>query len=225
MINLTLALQINMHSIRQHAIVSAANNRSSNANCPSSAIIFNSNYALAPITILTDHLTTAELQKLDEKLSKINFIQSDSNISNLIYNITHSNDDHRPQLQQCHGRIKYIFKSKLATKSIEEIFKGFASCTDYLCGFVLLEMENRRPNRVPLNIDDIKTMQTVSNRKAIKKMDRIYCVSTPFGNRSFFGTIYRGRIANIVGQQGCLLVGSMPLVSGCEGAGIYAENE
>lgn len=59
----------------------------------------------------------------------------------------------------------------------------------------------------------------------VRKMEYIESVSTPFGNECFLNTINVGRIANIFGNNKCLMVASMPLVNGCEGGAIYNRNQ
>lgn len=55
----------------------------------------------------------------------------------------------------------------------------------------------------------------------VKKMENLESFSTPFGNECFLNTINVGKVANIFGDNNCLLVASMPLVFGCEGGAIY----
>lgn len=55
----------------------------------------------------------------------------------------------------------------------------------------------------------------------VKKMENLESISTPFGNECFLNTINSGKVANIFGDNNCLLVASMPLVFGCEGGAIY----
>lgn len=59
------------------------------------------------------------------------------------------------------------------------------------------------------------------NSKSIQKLENIKSISTPFGNECFLNTVNVGCIANIFGDNKCLLVASMPLVNGCEGGGVY----
>lgn len=56
---------------------------------------------------------------------------------------------------------------------------------------------------------------------SVKKMENLESISTPFGNECFLNTINVGKVANIFGDNHCLLVASMPLVFGCEGGAIY----
>lgn len=55
----------------------------------------------------------------------------------------------------------------------------------------------------------------------IRKLENLESISTPFGNECFLNTINVGKVANIFGDNNCLLVASMPLVFGCEGGAIY----
>lgn len=56
---------------------------------------------------------------------------------------------------------------------------------------------------------------------SIRKLENLESISTPFGNECFINTINVGKVANIFGDNNCLLVASMPLVFGCEGGAIY----
>lgn len=55
----------------------------------------------------------------------------------------------------------------------------------------------------------------------VRKLENVVSVSTPFGNECFLNTINTGRIANVFGDNKCLMVASMPLVNGCEGGAVY----
>lgn len=55
----------------------------------------------------------------------------------------------------------------------------------------------------------------------VRKLENLESISTPFGNECFLNTINVGKVANIFGDNNCLLVASMPLVFGCEGGAIY----
>lgn len=59
----------------------------------------------------------------------------------------------------------------------------------------------------------------------IRKLENIESISTPFGNECFLNTINVGRIANIFGDNKCLMVASMPLVNGCEGGAVYSKDK
>lgn len=59
----------------------------------------------------------------------------------------------------------------------------------------------------------------------VRKMEYIEAISTPFGNECFLNTINVGRIANIFGNNKCLMVASMPLVNGCEGGAVYNRSQ
>lgn len=59
----------------------------------------------------------------------------------------------------------------------------------------------------------------------VRKLEDIVSISTPFGNECFLNTINAGKIANIFGDNKCLIVASMPLVNGCEGGAVYNSNK
>lgn len=59
----------------------------------------------------------------------------------------------------------------------------------------------------------------------VKKLENLESISTPFGNECFLNTINVGKVANIFGDNNCLLVASMPLVFGCEGGAIYSSTK
>lgn len=63
--------------------------------------------------------------------------------------------------------------------------------------------------------------ENVIRMNSVNKLECIESVTTPFGNECFLNTINVGRIANIFGDNKCLMVASMPLVNGCEGGAVY----
>lgn len=65
----------------------------------------------------------------------------------------------------------------------------------------------------------------VLRMNSIRKLENIESISTPFGNECFLNTINVGRIANVFGDNKCLMVASMPLVNGCEGGAVYNKQQ
>lgn len=74
--------------------------------------------------------------------------------------------------------------------------------------------------------DELQQQHTdVLRMNSVRKLDDIESISTPFGNECFLNTINVGRIANIFGDNKCLMVASMPLVNGCEGGAVYNKHQ
>lgn len=79
------------------------------------------------------------------------------------------------------------------------------------------EHRTKSPQRSTQKIEDLGILRL----NMVKKMENLESISTPFGNECFLNTINAGKVANIFGDNNCLLVASMPLVFGCEGGAIY----
>lgn len=71
------------------------------------------------------------------------------------------------------------------------------------------------------DLDHTVSSENVLRMNNVKKLECIESVTTPFGNECFLNTINVGKIANIFGDNKCLMVASMPLVNGCEGGAVY----
>lgn len=140
-----------------------------------------------------------------------------------------------------------IFKCRNIWNSFNDILRNFvvrATKNDsnnsrklLLSSFLILrlklcEEEVNNENETPLAIFKEIAKMTIRNERPqhhidvfrmnpIRKLENIESVSTPFGNECFLNTINVGRIANIFGDNKCLMVASMPLVNGCEGGAVY----
>lgn len=75
------------------------------------------------------------------------------------------------------------------------------------------------------NGDPSSTAMNTFNVNHVKKLEQIESFTTPFGNECFLNTINIGKIANIFGDNKCLMVASMPLVNGCEGGAVYNKEQ
>lgn len=204
-----------------------------------SAIILDQNHILAPGSILYDSLKNdREIRKIIQSsllIYKIIDVSADSNVRPL--KLTRFNVIIRNQklLEKFDARILYIFNSNSVSDSINMVMNGFKLIDSQilpendkhedfdilqllLSSFVILKLQNI--NSFSLICEKKLHKKLISHEK-LSKLDKITCISTPFGNESFFGTINEGTISNIIGQNNCLIVASIPLVFGCEGAPLY----
>lgn len=110
-----------------------------------------------------------------------------------------------------------------------------------LSSFVILRLKQKHDepgnvNSVPLRVfseivkclsdgDDASTAVGAFSLNNVSKLEQIESVTTPFGNECFLNTINVGKIANIFGDNKCLMVASMPLVNGCEGGAVYNKKQ
>lgn len=99
-----------------------------------------------------------------------------------------------------------------------------ASEEPYLPSDILFNIMND-DNDIDSNAKTRSTQSTedigILRLSTVRKMENLESFSTPFGNECFLNTINVGKVANIFGDNNCLLVASMPLVFGCEGGAIY----
>lgn len=225
-----------MDEILKHGIVyptSETTNRKS-------AIILDQNHILAPGSILYDSLKNDRaIWKIVQsrlKIYKIIDVSADLNIKTLKktrFNVILKNK--KNVLEKFDAKIVYIFNSNSVSDSINMVMNGFKLIDSQilpqndknegidilqllLSSFVILKLQNN--HSFSLNCQ-IKITKNLIGHEKLSKLDKITCISTPFGNESFFGTINEGTISNIIGHNNCLIVASMPLVFGCEGAPVY----
>lgn len=152
--------------------------------------------------------------------------------------------EHNEVLYESDARIVNIFKCRNIWNSFNDILRNFVARSAkndsndlhklLLSSFIILRLktteEIQDQNNTPLAIFKEIT-ETTNNKyenhtqvlrmKPIQKLENIESVSTPFGNECFLNTMNVGRIANIFGDNKCLMVASMPLVNGCEGGAVY----
>lgn len=110
-----------------------------------------------------------------------------------------------------------------------------------LSSFVILRLKQKHDgpghvNSVPLKVfteivkclrdgDDASATMGAFSSNNVSKLEQIESFTTPFGNECFINTINVGKIANIFGDNKCLMVASMPLVNGCEGGAVYNKKQ
>lgn len=178
---------------------------------------------------------------------KINRI-IDTNTSRCSYGLTKYNfkiiHEHNEVLYESNAFIVNMFKCRNIWNSFNDILRNFvARSAKYdsndlhkllLSSFIILRLrttgEMQAPNDTPMAIfkEIIEITNTKDEKQAgvfrmnqIQKLENIESITTPFGNECFLNTINVGRIANIFGDNKCLMVASMPLVNGCEGGAVY----
>lgn len=224
-----------MDGILKHGIVYPT----SESTYRKSAIILDQCHILAPGSILYDSLKSdREIWKIvQSKLLnyKIIDVSADSNVKTLKstrFNVILRNQN---ILEKFDARILYVFNSNSVSDSINMVMNGFKLIDSQilpqndkyenidilhllLSSFVILKIQDNRSFSLTC---EIKVTKNLISHEKLSKLDKITCISTPFGNESFFGTVNEGTISNIIGQNNCLIVASMPLAFGCEGAPVY----
>lgn len=155
--------------------------------------------------------------------------------------------EHNEVLYESDAKIVNIFKCRNIWNSFNDILRNFVARSAkndsndlhklLLSSFIILRLktteETQTQNDTPLAIfkqitetpnNKSKDQTEVFRMNKIKKLENIESVSTPFGNECFLNTMNVGRIANIFGDNKCLMVASMPLVNGCEGGAVHNKN-
>ncbi|XP_030388457.1 uncharacterized protein LOC115634714 [Scaptodrosophila lebanonensis] len=56
---------------------------------------------------------------------------------------------------------------------------------------------------------------------AIRTLDDVLVMCSPFGLENFYKTISIGKVSNVIGRSGCLFALSNPLPLGCEGSAVF----
>lgn len=156
--------------------------------------------------------------------------------------------EHNDVLYKSDATIVNLFKCRNIWNSFNDILRNFVIRSPknnrndlnklLLSSFVVLRLKEAmrsETNYAPSDIINDVFESTIRNRlhenidtlqyNCVRKLENIESISTPFGNECFLNTINVGRIANIIGDNKCLMVASMPLVNGCEGGAVYNKNQ
>lgn len=126
--------------------------------------------------------------------------------------------------------VNRFFVNEELKSSLQTVLKGFEIskndfsltgsdlCTAYASIIILVKEENKLEN------DPIQILEKFFNdSESVRKADEILTVSTPFGNDAFFATHNYGIVSNLF--EGSLMILSLPLVQGCEGAGVFRKTD
>lgn len=159
--------------------------------------------------------------------------------------------EHNDVLYESDATIAKIFKCRNIWNSFNDILRNFVARTSaknesnnfhklLLSSFIILQMGVKGETNEGDNSSSLVIFKNITKsvfRKGqqnqsdklpmniVRKLENIESISTPFGNECFLNTINVGRIANIFGDNKCLMVASMPLVHGCEGGAVYNKDK
>lgn len=156
--------------------------------------------------------------------------------------------EHSEVLFESDAIIVNLFKSRNIWNSFNDILRNFVVRSSrnnkndlsklLLSSFVVLRLKKVTESDPGTSSADIfnyiieNTLLTGLNQpidtsqlNCTQKLENIQSISTPFGNECFLNTINSGRIANIFGDNNCMMVLGFALVSGCEGGGIYNKSQ
>lgn len=155
-------------------------------------------------------------------------------------------------LYKSNAFIVNIFKCRNIWNSFNDILRNFVARSQssenndlhkmLLSSFVILQLKTTEASsrdqevKTSASLNIFNEIMTCINGKNeprtsvfrmnnVRKLENIESITTPFGNECFLNTINVGRIANIFGDDKCLMVASMPLVNGCEGGAVYNKNQ
>lgn len=226
-----------------------------------SCIIFNSQYCLAPASVLlnTLHHIRNKIKTIvnynierDLKINRIIDTKTDSRynfLTNYNFKVIHEYND---VLYESDATIANIFKCRNIWNSFNDILRNFVVRSTkidnndllklLLSSFIIFQLKVDGKNDLDGNNPQLKIFKAITcsifradqqqhehsnvlRMSAVHKLENIESISTPFGNECFLNTVNVGRIANIFGDNKCLLVASMPLVNGCEGGAVYNKNQ
>lgn len=110
-----------------------------------------------------------------------------------------------------------ILRLKSNAQTNEQIADAPLTIFEEITGMTIQHKQQQQQQQLPSNVQ--------LRLNTIRKLENIESISTPFGNECFLNTINVGRIANIFGDNKCLMVASMPLVNGCEGGAVYNKRQ
>ncbi|XP_055308925.1 peroxisomal leader peptide-processing protease [Sitodiplosis mosellana] len=159
--------------------------------------------------------------------------------------------EHNDVLYKSDATISKIFKCRNIWNSFNDILRNFVARTSannesnnlhklLLSSFIIFKMRVKDEANLGDNSSSLVIFNDITKSvfkkgpqhhceklpmNVIRKLENIESISTPFGNECFLNTINVGRIANIFGDNKCLMVASMPLVNGCEGGAVYNKDK
>lgn len=182
-------------------------------------IIFNRKYILAPGSILSNCIN----QRIETRLSNFELITvtpADNELYHKKFRVILKTGKN---IFETIATVRCIFNCKRLCVTIEKVLIGMQSLSSSnsndrlpISCFALFEFDKLLPNRI-----ELVTQNFSNSSKTVAKLDEIYSVTTPFVNENFFNTINVGKIANILDENDCVMIGSMSLAHGCDGGGVY----
>lgn len=173
------------------------------------------------VSNLIANITPGELTTVPRELtSKLKF---------RIYRDLGIDDDPRSSsIKEYHGEIVAGWRCPLLKKTFDEFFKtwSFPKSSEYA--------ESLRSVFLLIRVygSDRSVMETLSVEQALSCLldqvprnlirgSSVEIESTPFGNPVFIGSIARGVISNVVGDEGCVIMTDAYAFPGSEGGPVY----
>lgn len=240
-----------MNQVLHHGIIYGYNEPILRKSC----IIFSNRFCIAPASLLLNSFeqirneiktkTDYDIQR-ELKANRIIDTRTDQrcyNLSTYKFKVVH--EQYNEVLFESDATIVNLFKCRNIWNSFNDILRNFVVRSKQndkndlhkllLSSFVVLRLEavkgkGHEISSLEMFNDIFKKTARYGHHKHwsnfhVRKLENIESVSTPFGNECFLNTINSGRIANIFGDNKCLMVASMPLVNGCEGGAVYSKGQ
>lgn len=185
-----------------------------------SAIILNGKFILAPAAIVFPSIIGAsDIEKRLSNFEVVNLATDGPHYHTILqkrYVIVSKNSGTK-QLSKSLATVRHIFNCRRINVVFDDILTGMQPIGENrlsISSFVVLQIEGQ-----PIGIQPFESTHIC--REHVQKLNSVYSVTIPFANECFFDTINVGKIANVFGENGCVMVASMPLVTGCEGGAVF----
>lgn len=134
-------------------------------------------------------------------------------------------------LTRYRAKLLYVFSSQEISRYLHKMFKSitFSDCSAkehndvLLTSFLILTM---RPTKINQSAERFERfLEHIAHylryRYPIRPLDDILTMCTPFGMENFYKTVSIGKVSNVIGKDGALIVLSNNLPLGCEGSAVF----
>lgn len=135
-------------------------------------------------------------------------------------------DDPRSRtIKENRGVIVAAWRCSLLKKTFDEFFEtwNFPKSFDRSLRsvFLLIRVYDNDETIVETSVEQALSCLLVQAPRNLIRGSSVEINSTPFGNPVFIGSIARGVISNVIGDEGCVIMTDAYVVPGSEGGSVY----
>lgn len=137
------------------------------------------------------------------------------------------NDPRSSSIKEHHGEIVAAWRCSLLKKTFDEFFKtwSFPKSSEYdrslRSVFLLIRIYDSDRSIVGRSVEQALSCLLDQVPRNLIRGSSVEIESTPFGNPVFIGSIARGVISNVVGDEGCVIMTDAYAFPGSEGGPVY----
>lgn len=137
------------------------------------------------------------------------------------------NDPRSSSIKEHHGEIVAAWRCPLLKRAFDEFFKTWSFPKSSECDrslrsvFLLIRIHDSSRSVVETPVEQALSCLLDQVPRNLIRGSSVEIESTPFANPVFIGSIARGVISNVVGDQGCVIMTDAYAFPGSEGGPIY----